>query len=241
MKSEERDLNGDILIVEDDVAIARLMELYLKKEGFTVVGCSDGDEAIRMLQAYSYRLLILDRMLPGKRGMEILRWLRKQEVHATLPVLMVTALSSTEEKVHGLKEGADDYLPKPFEPEELVARVHALLRRAVAAPVSPAATDTSAIKLDEDAMEVTIHGKTLDLRPLEFKLLQVLMKKPGKVRSREYLLDHVWGVNSFVELRTVDVTVKRLRKTLESCGFADAIKTVRGAGYRYSESGKSHS
>jgi len=241
MKSEERDLNGDILIVEDDVAIARLMELYLKKEGFTVVGCSDGDEAIRLLQENAYRLLVLDRMLPGKRGMEILRWLRKQESLATLPVLMITALSSTEEKVHGLKEGADDYLPKPFEPEEMVARVHALLRRAVAAPVSPAATDTSAIQLDEDAMEVTIHGKTLDLRPLEFKLLQVLMKKPGKVRSREYLLDHVWGINSFVELRTVDVTVKRLRKALESCGFSDAIKTVRGAGYRYSESGKNGS
>ena len=241
MVSEEREMNGDILIVEDDVAIARLMELYLKKEGFSVVGCADGDEAIEMLKVHTYRLLILDRMLPGKRGMEILRWLRKQKPIATLPVLMVTALSSTEEKVHGLKEGADDYLPKPFEPEELVARVHALLRRAVAAPVTPVATDTSAILLDEDAMEVTIHGQALDLRPLEFKLLQVLMKKPGKVRSREYLLDHVWGINSFVELRTVDVTVKRLRKALEACGFSETIKTVRGAGYRYSDSGKSHS
>ena len=241
MSSEDRDMKMDILIVEDDVAISRLMEIYLKKEGFAVACCADGDEAIRQLQEHPFRLLILDRMLPGKRGMEILRWLRKQESLATLPVLMITALSSTEEKVHGLKEGADDYLPKPFEPEEMVARVHALLRRAVAAPVSPAATDTSAIQLDEDAMEVTIHGKTLDLRPLEFKLLQVLMKKPGKVRSREYLLDHVWGINSFVELRTVDVTVKRLRKALESCGFSEAIKTVRGAGYRYSKSGKSGS
>ncbi len=238
MVLEDREVNAEILIVEDDVAIARLMELYLKKEGFTVVGCADGDEAMRQLQEHSFRLLILDRMLPGRRGMEILRWLRKQETIATLPVLMVTALGSTEEKVHGLKEGADDYLPKPFEPEELVARVHALLRRAVAAPVSSLATDANAIAIDEDAMEVTVHGKVLDLRPLEFKLLQVLMKKPGKVRSREYLLDHVWGVNSFVELRTVDVTVKRLRKALEVYQFSNAIKTVRGAGYRYNASPK---
>lgn len=233
MASEEINMNGDVLIVEDDVAIARMMELYLKKEGFTVVGCTDGDEAIRMLQERSFRLLILDRMLPGKRGMEILRWLRKQEQIAALPVLMVTALSSTEEKVRGLKEGADDYLPKPFEPEELVARVHALLRRVKTGNSQPHSTDAGDIHLDADAMEVTINGNVLDLRPLEFKLLQVLMKKPGKVRSREYLLDHVWGINSFVELRTVDVTVKRLRKTLDEHGLSDAIKTIRGAGYRY--------
>jgi DNA-binding response OmpR family regulator len=234
MTSEQTDMGRDVLIVEDDAAIARLIEMYLKREGMSVTVCADGDEAIRLMQDNSYRIVILDRMLPGKRGMDILRWIRKQDSLSTLPVLMVTALSSTEEKVHGLKEGADDYLPKPFEPAELVARVHALLRRAAAAPVK-SDVDVGIITLDEDAMEVSIQGKMLDLRPLEFKLLQVLMTKPGKVRSREYLLDHVWGVNSFVELRTVDVTVKRLRKALEAHGFADAIKTVRGAGYRYSE------
>ncbi|MDX8403222.1 MAG: response regulator [Mariprofundaceae bacterium] len=226
-------MNCDVLIVEDDVAIARLIEMYLKKEGLTVAGCMDGSEAIRMLEKHSCRLLILDRMLPGKRGMDILRWLRKHDSLSSLPVLMVTALGSTEEKVHGLKEGADDYLPKPFEPTELVARVQALLRRSkVSAVVSTRVED--GILLDEDAMEVSINGVSLDLRPLEFKLLQALMVKPGKVRSREYLLDHVWGMNSFVEIRTVDVTVKRLRKALGEFGFSEVVKTIRGTGYRYS-------
>lgn len=234
MVTEERAALKDVLIVEDDIAIARLMEMYLSKAGFTVSGCEDGDTAIRMLQDNSYRLLILDRMLPGKRGMEILRWLRKQEKIAHTPVLMVTALGSTEEKVHGLKEGADDYLPKPFEPAELVARVNALLRRAdTVVPADASPSRQGAIALDEDAMEARVNGHPLELRPLEFKLLQVLMKKTGKVRSREYLLDHVWGVNSFVELRTVDVTVKRLRKALDERGLSSAIRTVRGAGYRF--------
>jgi DNA-binding response OmpR family regulator len=223
----------DVLIVEDEPAIARLIELHLKKANLTTMICSDGDAAIQTLQEQLYRLLILDRMLPGKRGMDILRWLRKQKSISTLPVLMVTALGSTEERVHGLKEGADDYLPKPFEPAELVARVQALLRRSNASTKVPGQTE-GAIELDKDAMEVIVNGKVLDLRPLEFKLLQVLMEKQGKVRSREYLLDHVWGMNSFVEMRTVDVTVKRLRKALEVHGLSESIKTIRGAGYRYS-------
>jgi len=233
MVTEEQGAEKDILIVEDDVSIARLMEMYLAKVGLTVSGCEDGDRAIRMLQDNVYRLVILDRMLPGRRGMEILRWMRKQQKTAHTPVLMVTALGSTDEKVHGLKEGADDYLPKPFEPDELVARVHALLRRSSAPVAVQSRSDRGGIDLDEDAMEVSVNGRSLELRPLEFKLLQVLMKKPGKVRSREYLLDHVWGVNSFVELRTVDVTIKRLRKALDECGLADVIRTVRGAGYRF--------
>ncbi len=233
MASEEPLTDSDVLIVEDDVAIARLIEMYLRKEGLTVAGCTNGDEAIRMLQDSSFRLLILDRMLPGRRGMDILRWLRKQESISTLPVLMVTALGSTEEKVRGLKEGADDYLPKPFEPVELVARVQALLRRSNSSTTRSGQTE-GAIELDKDAMEVIVNGKVLDLRPLEFKLLQALMEKQGKVRSREYLLDRVWGMNSFVEMRTVDVTVKRLRKALEVHGLSESIKTIRGAGYRYS-------
>ena len=228
----------DVLVVEDDAAIARMIEMFLRRENFSVAVCADGDVAIQMLQEHSYRLLILDRMLPGKRGMDILRWVRKQKSISNLPVLMVTALGSTEEKVHGLKEGADDYLPKPFEPEELVARVHALLRRSVTvAPKDERGEE--AIMLDADAMEVSVNGAALDLRPLEFRLLQALMAKPGKVRSREYLLDHVWGVNSFVEIRTVDVTVKRLRRALGEHGLSKSITTISGAGYRYSNQEKS--
>ncbi|MES0371224.1 MAG: response regulator [Mariprofundaceae bacterium] len=227
----------DILIAEDEPAIARLIELHLDKAGFSSLICPDGNEAIQLLQNRTFRLLVLDRMLPGKRGMDILRWLRKQEEISTMPVLMVTALGSIEEKVRGLEEGADDYLPKPFEPAEMVARVQALLRR-VRTSTEPSVHAEDGILLDEDAMEVTVNGELLDLRPLEFKLLQELMQKQNKVRSREYLLDHVWGINSFVELRTVDVTVKRLRKALDSYGLAEVIKTVRGSGYRYSAIGK---
>jgi len=241
MNVREGVTGSDVLVVEDDAAIARMIEMFLRKEKFSVAVCGDGDVAIQMLQEHSYRLLILDRMLPGKRGMDILRWLRKQKSISNLPVLMVTALGSTEEKVHGLREGADDYLPKPFEPEELVARVHALLRRSVTVTSKGDRDDGEPIKLDADAMEVTVNGTRLDLRPLEFRLLQALMAKPGKVRSREYLLDHVWGVNSFVEIRTVDVTVKRLRKALGEHELAKSIKTIRGAGYRYSNSEKSSS
>ncbi len=228
----------DVLIVEDDVAIARLIDMYLKKEDLNVSVCSDGNEAIQMLQSNSFRLLILDRMLPGKRGMDILRWLRKQNGISGMPVLMVTALGSTEERVRGLKEGADDYLPKPFEPEELVARAHALLRRSAPVSVASSSTAVAGIVVDLDAMEASVGGELLELRPLEFKLLQVLMERPGKVRSREHLLDHVWGVNSFVELRTVDATVKRLRGALDKHGLAEVIKTVRGAGYRFTAPAK---
>lgn len=222
----------DILIAEDEPAIARLIELHLNKAGYSSIICPNGDEVIQLLQSNSFRLLVLDRMLPGKRGMDILRWLRKQEIISAMPVLMVTALGSIEEKVRGLGEGADDYLPKPFEPAELVARVQALLRRSKASAVASGGVEDG-IQLNEDAMEVTIDGQELELRPLEFKLLQALMQKPDKVRSREYLLDHVWGVNSFVEIRTVDVTVKRLRKALDMHGLSESIRTIRGSGYRY--------
>lgn len=222
----------DILIVEDEAPISRLMEIHLQRAGFSTQSCADGHQACELLGKNHYRLLLLDRMIPGLRGLELLRWLRKQEKIATIPVLMVTALAQTEERVRGLNEGADDYLPKPFEPDELLARVQALLRRSSHTHPEHAA---SIIELDKDAVEAHVRGERLDLRPLEFRLLQRLMKKPGKVRSRQYLLDHVWGVNSFVEERTVDVTIKRLRRTLDKYGLGDCIVTVRGAGYRFTE------
>jgi len=195
-----------------------------------VLCCGDGDKATDLLAEQDFRLLILDRMMPGMRGLDVLRWLRKQERMKHLPVLMVTALSQTEERVRGLNEGADDYLSKPFEPDELVARVQALLRRSKHEVVGEVVPQ---IELNEDAMEAFVHGERVDLRPLEFRLLQRLMQKPGKVRSRDYLLDKVWGVNNFVEERTVDVTVKRLRKALAEHGLGESIVTVRGAGYRF--------
>ncbi|MDX8389469.1 MAG: response regulator [Mariprofundaceae bacterium] len=226
-------LETDILIVEDDTAIARLMEIHLQKSGFTVSGCDNGNKAIEQLQQHPYKLLILDRMIPGKRGLDVLRWLRKRPETSALPVLMVTALASTEERVHGLNEGADDYLPKPFEPDELIARVRALLRQNQRQTHGNPQPEGSPLKLDVNSMELQVSGEMVPLRPLEFRLLQTLMEKPGKVRSREHLLDKVWGISNFVEIRTVDVTIKRLRKVLAEHELEDVIQTVRSAGYRF--------
>jgi len=220
-----------ILIVEDDTAIARLIEIHLQREGYQTSLCGDGLLAQDLLKQHHYDLLILDRMIPGKRGLDVLRWLRGQEKTSVLPVLMVTALSMIDERVRGLNEGADDYLGKPFEPDELVARVAALLRRSVSKQTKN--FDAGAIQLDEESMEVRIGEHIISLRPLEFKLLQTMMAKPKRVFAREKLLDIVWGIDSFVEERTVDATVKRLRKVLAEYGQGECIQTVRGMGYRF--------
>ncbi len=223
---------ASILVVEDDVAISRLICLHLQHAGFKTASCENGREAADRLLQEDYQLLVLDRMIPGMRGLELTRWLRKQEKTRQLPILMITALGMPEERVRGLNEGVDDYLGKPFEPEEVVARVRALLRRH--GEQLAAGRETGPVQLDTDALNARVQGKTVELRPLEFKLLQVLMKKPGKVRSRDYLLDHVWGTNNFVEERTVDVTIKRLRKALDKQQAGQYIRTIRGAGYCFS-------
>lgn len=222
-----------ILLVEDDVAIARLIEIHLQREGYRVSVCGDGLDAQGLLAIKHYDLVVLDRMLPGRRGLDVLRWIRAKEGIETLPVLMVTALTMAGERVRGLNEGADDYLGKPFEPDELVARVAALLRRSRS--IKTATFDDKAIQLNPETMEVMIDGKPVSLRLLEFKLLQTMLSKPGFVFSREALLDKVWGEDTFVDERTVDVTVKRLRKELAAYGQHENIQTVRGLGYRYRE------
>jgi len=222
-----------ILVVEDELAIARLIEIHLQRSGYTTTVCHNGLDAQQLLETHKYDALILDRMIPGKRGLDVLRWIRMHDVISTLPVLMVTALTMTDERVRGLNEGADDYLGKPFEPDELVARVAALLRRSVSAQTQ--SFDNQTIQLDEESMLVRIEGELVDLRPLEFKLLQVMKARPNQVFSRAQLLDMVWGRDSFVEERTVDATVKRLRKVLADYGCGDYVQTVRGAGYRFRE------
>ncbi len=223
--------NADILIVEDEAPIARLIELHLRAVGYSTYIRSDGDSALAALRDGLFRLIVLDRMLPGASGMKILRWVKASTAKGHVPVLMVTALSLASERVHGLNEGADDYLPKPFEPDELVARVKALLRRSRIAETG-SSTENS-IQLDPEVPVVFEGGIRVELRPLEYKLLQILMAKPGKTRSREYLLDHVWGHDVFIEDRTVDVTIKRLRKAMKKLGRKDCIETVRSMGYRF--------
>ncbi len=230
MKADVPAAEAEILIVEDDEPIARLISLHLRKSGFSTHVCADGAEALRLLEACDWRLVVLDRMLPKASGMKILRWLRREGA-PYVPVLMVTALGMPGERVEGLNEGADDYLPKPFEPEELVARVRALLRRERARTSGDAGT--GGLRLDEDAPRILDGGRAVEVRPLEYRLMQVLMAAPGRTRSRRYLLDHVWGRDVFVEERTVDVTVKRLREALARLGRKDCIETVRGMGYRF--------
>jgi len=219
-----------VLVVEDDAPIARLIQMHLEASGLRVQCCGNGDDAIALLQQGGFRAVVLDRMLPGSGGMRVLRFIRRNP-EEMLPVLMVTALGQTADRVQGLNEGADDYLAKPFEPEELVARLQALLRRSVAR--AEAQLSHGSISLDSDTYTVSVGGQSITLRPLEYRLLQVLMKKPGKTRSRDYLLDHVWGQDTYVEPRTVDVTIKRLRKALEKCGAGDCVQTIRGMGYRF--------
>jgi len=224
-------ISADILIVEDEAPIARLMSLHLQAAGYSTHVCGDGDLALAALRDGNWRLVVLDRMLPGANGMKILRWIKGSSTKANTPVLMVTALGMSSERVQGLNDGADDYLPKPFEPDELVARARALLRRSRV--VETGRTDSECIKLDPDVPVVFEGNKRVELRPMEYKLLKLLMDKPGKTRSRDYLLDHVWGHEVFVEERTVDVTVKRLRKAMDTLGRKKCIETVRGMGYRF--------
>lgn len=225
------DHSADILIIEDEAPIARLISLHLRAAGYSTQICEDGDSALAALRDNSWRLVVLDRMLPGANGMKILRWLKGSPSKAHIPVLMVTALGMASERVQGLNDGADDYLPKPFEPDEMVARVKALLRRSRL--TESGASGHNRIRLDPE-VPVVFEGNTrVELRPLEYKLLQILMTKPGKTRSREYLLNHVWGHDVFVEDRTVDVTVKRLRKAMDKLGRKECIETVRSMGYRF--------
>jgi two-component system, OmpR family, phosphate regulon response regulator PhoB len=223
--------HAEILIVEDDEIIARLMQMHLRAAGWRTHHVENGNDALDALQRGTWKLVVLDRMLPGKSGMQVLRWLQRPDQEGHVPVLMVTALGSTADTVQGLNEGADDYLAKPFEPEELVARVNALMRRSAHEPNQMLRFGD--IEVDADAAEVRIGGGVVCLRRLEFLLLLELMRKPGKVRSRDYLLDHVWGSGTYVEPRTVDVTIKRLRKALADFDCEDCVDTVRGMGYRF--------
>jgi len=231
MTQDNDQSHADILIVEDEAPIARLMELHLRSAGFSTFICSDGDSALEAMRDGDWQLVVLDRMLPGASGMKILRWIKASASKGHTPVLMVTALSMPTERVHGLNEGADDYLSKPFEPDELVARAKALLRRTRV--IKQGVSAKNIIQLDPDVPVVFEGDKRIEVRPLEYKLLKILMDKPGKTRSRDYLLDHVWGHDVYVEPRTVDVTIKRLRKALKKIGRKDCIETVRSMGYRF--------
>jgi two-component system phosphate regulon response regulator PhoB len=223
-----------ILVVEDEAALSLLLAYNLEAEGFVVDRVERGDEAEVRLSEIVPDLVILDWMLPGVSGLEICRRMRAREATRSLPVIMLTARGEESERVRGLSIGADDYVVKPFSVPELMARVRALLRRARPDRVA-GLLSAGDLELDRQNWRVHRGDRDVHLGPTEFRLLEHLMEKPGRVFSRAQLLDSVWGLSAEIDERTVDVHVGRLRKALSNAGEKDPIRTVRGAGYSFDE------
>lgn len=219
-----------ILVVEDETAIVTLLRYNLEREGFRVHSAHDGDEALTMVSEEKPDLVLLDWMLPLTSGLEVCRRLRRQPETRDIPILMLTARGEEADKVRGLDSGADDYITKPFSPVELIARIRAVLRRTQPQLTSEILAFED-LTMDLSAHRVHRHDREVYLGPTEFRLLRYLLQHPGRVFAREQLLDAVWGHDVYVEPRTVDVHIRRLRKTLNSGGEPDLIRTVRAAGY----------
>src|ERR1700759_2488583 len=223
-------MGASILIVEDEEPLALLLRYNLEAEGSDVETIARGDDADTRLREAAPDLVVLDWMLPGLSGIELCRRLRTRPESKALPIIMLTARGEESEKVRGLATGADDYIVKPFSVPELVARVRALLRRANPDRVATVLT-IGDIELDREKKRVSRNSRAVDLGPTEYRLLEFLMERPGRVFSREQLLDGVWGSEIYIDERTVDVHVGRLRKGLKRGQVDDPIRTVRGAGY----------
>ncbi|MBL8471769.1 MAG: phosphate regulon transcriptional regulator PhoB [Rhodocyclaceae bacterium] len=229
-------MSTQILVVEDEAAIAELIEINLVRAGYGVRLCADAEAALAAIREQLPALVLLDWMLPGQSGLDVARKLRAAERTRDLPIIMLTARSDESSKIAGLDVGADDYVTKPFSPRELAARIKAVLRRR-----APQATDDlvvlGALKLDPVSHRVSAGGTQVELGPTEFRLLHYLMTHAERVHTRAQLLDQVWGDHVFVEERTVDVHIRRLRAALEPSGADDLVQTVRGSGYRISAGG----
>jgi two-component system, OmpR family, phosphate regulon response regulator PhoB len=223
-------MNASILIVEDEEALTLLLRYNLETQGYNVETIARGDDADTRLKERIPDLVILDWMLPGLSGIELCRRLRARPETRQLPIIMLTARGEESERVRGLSTGADDYIVKPFSVPELIARVAALLRRAAPERVADVLSFGD-IAIDREKKRVSRSGSAVDLGPTEYRLLEFLMERPGRVFSREQLLDGVWGSDIYIDERTVDVHVGRLRKALNRGHVNDPIRTVRGAGY----------
>ncbi|MEZ8823510.1 phosphate regulon transcriptional regulator PhoB [Vibrio amylolyticus] len=222
-----------ILVVEDEAPIREMLCFVLEQKGYQAVEAEDYDTAVSKLGEPYPDLVLLDWMLPGGSGINFIKHMKREELTRNIPVVMLTARGEEEDKVRGLEVGADDYITKPFSPKELVARLKAVIRR-----VTPTALedviDVQGLKLDPVSHRVMANDSPLDMGPTEFKMLHFFMTHQERVYSREQLLNNVWGTNVYVEDRTVDVHIRRLRKALENAGHDKLIQTVRGAGYRFS-------
>ena len=225
-----------LLLVEDDRALAELLIWHFEREDYDVRRTGDGEEALMLAEEEHPDVVILDWMIEGVSGLEVCRRLRRKERTANVPIIMLTARGEESDRIRGLETGADDYVTKPFSPRELLARVSAVLRR-----VRPALAGEH-LAYDDIEMDVAAHrvrraGKSIQLGPTEFRLLKQLLEHPGRVFSRERLLDTVWSLDTDIDARTVDVHVRRLRKALNEGGRPDIIRTVRSAGYSLDHEG----
>ena len=225
-------MTAKILIVDDEAPIRHLLTTALEAADFDTCEAADARAALEQLASERPHLILLDWMLPAISGPELARRLKRDANYADIPIIMLTARGEEDSKVHGLESGADDYVTKPFSTRELVSRIKAVLRR-----LKPHLLDEPLtlgnLTLDPASQRVTSNGKTLNLGPTEYKLLLFFMSHPDKVYSREQLLDRVWGGNVYIEDRTVDVHILRLRKALKPAGLEALVETVRGSGYRF--------
>ena len=226
-------MSRKILVVEDETPIREMISFVLDQNGFNAIEACDIEQALAKIHEPYPDLILLDWMLPGGTGVALAKKLKQNEYTRNIPIIMLTARSDEDDKVKGFEAGVDDYVTKPFSPKELIARIKAVIRR-----VSPTSleeeVDFHGLKLDPVAHRVAINDNSLDLGPTEFRLLHFFMTHTERVYSREQLLDNVWGTNIYVEDRTVDVHIRRLRKAISGEGHEDFIQTVRGAGYRFS-------
>ncbi len=226
-------MNAKILIVEDEPAIAELLAFNVEQAGFIALRAGDAEAAWQQIRQHTPNLVLLDWMLPETSGVVLAKQLRADARTADVPIIMLTARGDERDKVLGLESGADDYMTKPFSPRELMARIRAVLRRNI--PAMPdEVVSVGGVELSPVSHRVTALGQSIELGPTEFRLLQFFMTHPERVYSRTQLLDQVWGTQVFVEERTVDVHIRRLRAALEVAGKDGLIQTVRGSGYRFS-------
>ena len=221
-----------LLLVEDDPALLELLDYRFRNEGYDVRATSDGDEALILAREERPDLVILDWMIDGTSGIEVCRRLRRDKNTAHVPIIMLTARESEDDRIRGLDTGADDYVTKPFSPRELMARVAAVMRR-IRPALAGELLEVGDIVLDPVAHRVKRRGEDIQLGPTEYRLLKFFMESPGRVFSRSQLLDGVWGTASDIELRTVDVHIRRLRKAIEISDAKDPVRTVRSAGYSF--------
>lgn len=222
----------EILLIEDELVISRVLKAYLQKEGYQVWQAADGAEGIRLFEEKKPDLVLLDVMLPEKDGWEVLKYIRER---SACPVIMITALGRTEQKLKGLNEGADDYITKPFVAEEVVARVNAVLRRPPVLVQDQQTRIYGSLKINFKAHSVTLHGIELQFHPKDLSLLLFLAQHPNRTFTREELIEHLWGIDYEGSDRAVDLAIKRIRKILQNWPASEGeIRTLRGLGYQFS-------